>query len=70
MHALIVLECSAEEIFFRIRNNMGGDRTGRSDDSVELIEKKIKYSGRGQRLLFAIMKKRVPVSIVSACPGP
>lgn len=42
MHAVIVLACPAKEIFRRIRDNVGGDRTERSDDSVELIEKKLK----------------------------
>jgi len=42
IHALIVLECSADEVFCRIRNNIGGDRTERVDDNKELIEKKLK----------------------------
>jgi adenylate kinase family enzyme len=41
VHALIVLDCSAEEIRSRIVYNVGGDRAERSDDRLELIEKKL-----------------------------
>jgi adenylate kinase len=41
IHAVIVLDCSPSDIFFRIQNNVGGDRTERTDDNKELIEKKI-----------------------------
>ena len=41
VHALIVLDCSGEEILYRIRDNVGGDRAERSDDDVLLIEKKL-----------------------------
>jgi adenylate kinase len=39
--ALVVLDCSADEIVFRIRNNVGGDRTERVDDHSELIQTKL-----------------------------
>ena len=41
IHALIVLDCSAENVFCRIRDNVGGDRMARVDDNKELIEKKL-----------------------------
>ena len=41
IHALIVLDCSAESVFCRIRENVGGDRVERTDDDKELIEKKL-----------------------------
>jgi adenylate kinase len=41
IHALAVLDCSADDVSCRIRENIGGDRTGRADDHHELIEKKI-----------------------------
>jgi len=41
IHAVIVLECSADDVVFRIRDNVGGDRTGRADDHHDLIEKKL-----------------------------
>ncbi len=37
---VVVLEASFEEILERIRRNVGGDRTGRDDDYIELIYKK------------------------------
>ena len=41
IHALIVLDCSAEEVRCRIRDNVGGDRTERVDDDIALIGKKL-----------------------------
>jgi adenylate kinase len=41
VHSLVILDCSAEDIYCRIQENTGGDRTGRSDDHCELIEKKL-----------------------------
>jgi len=37
---VVVLEASFEEILERIHHNVGGDRTGRNDDYIELIYKK------------------------------
>ena len=42
VHALIVLDCSGEVVFCRIRDNAGGDRTERRDDEIGLIEKKLR----------------------------
>jgi adenylate kinase len=41
IHALIVLDCTADEVFVRIQENIGGDRTERADDNRDLIEKKL-----------------------------
>lgn len=41
IHALIVLDCSAETVLDRISENVGGDRTERIDDNRDLIEKKL-----------------------------
>ena len=41
VHALIVLDCSADDVFCRIRDNVGGDRTERIDDNRALVEKKL-----------------------------
>ncbi len=41
IHALIVLDSSADDVFFRIRENVGRDRTERIDDDRELVEKKL-----------------------------
>ena len=39
--ALIVLDCSAEDIYVRIKDTVGGDRTERSDDNKELVAAKL-----------------------------
>jgi adenylate kinase family enzyme len=41
IHAVVVLDCSPNDIMYRIRDNVGGDRTERIDDNKELIEKKL-----------------------------
>ncbi len=39
--AVVVLDCSAEEVLCRIASNVGGDRSERIDDTVDLVEKKL-----------------------------
>jgi adenylate kinase len=41
VHALIVLDCTADDVHNRIKYNVGGDRTDRIDDNKELVKKKI-----------------------------
>ncbi len=41
VHAVVVLECAADDIVRRIQENVGGDRTERIDDDNELIKKKL-----------------------------
>ena len=41
VHGLIVLDCTADDVFYRIHHNVGGDRTERIDDNRDLIEKKL-----------------------------
>jgi len=41
VRSLVVLECAAEEVHKRINRNAGGDRTGRSDDSIDMISRKL-----------------------------
>jgi mutator protein MutT len=62
IHALIVLDCTTEDVYCRIRDNIGGDRTDRADDNRDLIEKKLNifcerttplvehYQSRGSRI--------------------
>ena len=38
---LVVLECASDEVHKRINRNAGGDRTGRSDDSIDMVSKKL-----------------------------
>lgn len=42
VHSLIVLDCGAKEVYCRLRNNAGKDRTERIDDGRKLVEKKMK----------------------------
>lgn len=39
--AVVVLECTAEDIVERIRSNTGGDRSDRTDDGIEMVGKKL-----------------------------
>ena len=41
VHALIVLDCSADDVFCRIGENVGKDRSERIDDTRGLVEKKL-----------------------------
>ena len=41
VHSLVILECPAEVVHKRIITNSGGDRTGRNDDDIALIKKKL-----------------------------
>jgi adenylate kinase family enzyme len=60
--ALIVLDCSAEDVFCRIRDNVGRDRTERVDDAVELIAKKLElYRDRTAPLIDYYEKLGVTV---------
>ncbi len=42
VHSLVVLDCSVEAVLLRIRENTGGDRTGRADDDHALVENKLR----------------------------
>lgn len=76
VHALVVLECSAASVFCRIEKNTGGDRSGRDDDRLQLIEKKLRlffertaplidhYSRAGSRLYrIAVNERTTTVSV-------
>jgi adenylate kinase len=41
INSLVVLDCAAEDVFKRIRLNTGGDRTGRADDGIGMVRKKL-----------------------------
>ena len=42
VRALVLLNCSVDSVFCRLRDNAGGDRTGRFDDDVALVDKKLR----------------------------
>ncbi|MBI5849060.1 MAG: nucleoside monophosphate kinase [Nitrospirae bacterium] len=49
---LLVLECTAEDVCARIKQNTGGDRTERTDDADEMIRKKLEiFHGRTAPLI-------------------
>ena len=65
MH-LLVLECCAEDVCARIEKNTGGDRTHRTDDSEEMIRKKLGlYHGRTAPLMEYYAAK--VSSLVNVC---
>ncbi len=41
VETICVLECSAETVYRRICSNIGGDRTRRTDDGIEMVRKKL-----------------------------
>lgn len=41
VRGLVVLECGPEEVYSRIEKNTGADRTGRTDDGMAMIRKKL-----------------------------
>jgi len=42
IRTLIILECSVDSVFRRLRDNVGGDRTGRFDDNLDLVDAKLR----------------------------
>ena len=49
---VIHLVCTPEVVYKRIRQNSGGDRMGRKDDSIVEVEKKLKlFNGRTRMLV-------------------
>jgi len=42
IRSLVLLECSADSVFCRLRDNGGGDRTGRFDDDAALLDVKLR----------------------------
>jgi adenylate kinase family enzyme len=66
---VVALTCTAAVVHERIARNSGGDRTERTDDSVEAIERKLEiYAARTQPLLDhyrakGVQPRLVPVGI-------
>ena len=76
---VVALECTAETVHERIAGNTGGDRTGRVDDSVENITRKLKiYAAQTHPLIdhyrsigvpcrtFTVEADTVPEDILAA----
>lgn len=73
IHAVIALECTPEDIILRLTNNAGGDRTGRADDHIELVRKKMAiYQDRTAPLIghYLGQGKKIYTIAVSADTTP
>jgi adenylate kinase len=46
VHGLVLLECSPEDVHARIAADAGGDRQGRLDDEIALVQKKLAIFGQ------------------------
>jgi adenylate kinase family enzyme len=55
---VISLKCTPETVMRRIDTNAGGDRTGRSDDSLAEIERKLKIFDERTLPLLRYYRKR------------
>ncbi len=67
MQTVVSLECEPRMVWERIRNNTGGDRDGRADDSLEEIEKRIEsFTKRTAPLLKYYREIGVPVLSLDA----
>jgi adenylate kinase family enzyme len=70
MEMVLCLKCSPEVIHERIKNNSGGDRVQRIDDSVEEIERKMKiFDERTLPLLDYYRRKGVMVEAIEVDVG-
>jgi len=60
--AIIGLRCDAETVRERLRRNTGGDRGGRTDDAIALVERKMAvFSERTKPLLAFYRERGVPL---------
>lgn len=60
--ALIVLDCSEDAVFCRLRDNVGGDRTDRTDDHNELVKQKLRtFYERTEPLIHHYEEAAIPI---------
>jgi adenylate kinase family enzyme len=65
VETVVVLECSAADLNSRIKENTGGDRTGRDDDELGLIQKKVEtYRTRTAPLIDYYREREAAVLII------
>jgi adenylate kinase len=57
IHALVVLDFSADVVYYRLRENNGGDRDVRQNDGVALVQKKLALFHERTRLLVEHFKR-------------
>lgn len=60
---VVELVCDAETVVERIQTNAGSDRTGRKDDDIALVRRKLEvFTARTAPLLFYYREKGVPTT--------
>jgi adenylate kinase family enzyme len=66
---VVQLACSAETILERIRTNAGSDRTGRSDDDLPAVKRRLEtFQARTEPLLQHYRVTGVPIETVRVGP--
>lgn len=66
---VIVLDCSAETVFERIRRDVGGDRAGRPDDDPEFVREKLRiFQARTAPLVEHYRGRRARIVTVGVTP--
>jgi adenylate kinase len=64
--AVVELRCGPETVLTRIARNTGGDRTGREDDALEAVRRKLEiYAGQTLPLLDYYRAAGIPVHAVN-----
>jgi len=58
VQTLVHLRCTAETVYRRIRTNAGGDRGARTDDTVELVRKKLAVFAERTAPLLAFYRQQ------------
>lgn len=73
VQTVIHLDCTAETVLERIRSNVGGDRSGREDDDLQSVQKKLQlFHGRTAPLLdhYASLNKTITTLVVTPTMTP
>ena len=70
MELIVNLACEPETILERIRSNVAGDRTGRTDDTlVDIRQKLLTYTHRTTHLLAYYLTRGMRVVTIEVEPG-
>jgi len=67
IHAVIHLDCTADDVICRLSTNVGGDRTDRSDDEKALVAKKLSlFNERTTPLIEYYSGRKCPIFRIEA----
>lgn len=58
IHAVITLLCSTDTVYCRLENNVGGDRTERTDDNKKLVSEKLRTFNERTAPLISYYEKK------------